>query len=37
MLTEVVRLDKCDAGNEDVTGEELDAWVATFPIDGMAG
>jgi hypothetical protein len=32
MLMEVVRLDKCDAGNEDVTDEQLDAWVDSFPI-----
>ena len=37
MLMEVVRLDKCDGGNEDVTDEQLDAWVESQPIEGLAG
>ena len=37
MVSEIVRLDKGSEGREP-TEDELDAWVATFPIEaGVAG
>jgi hypothetical protein len=32
---EVVRLDQSRPGREELTGEELERWIETFPMDRM--
>lgn len=37
LLMEVIRLNKCDARHDDLTDEQLDLWVGSQPIEGIAG